>query len=253
MEPRLAERRKSVSEDRARKRLKWILVVIALLAVVFGSLWLVRSPILSIRQVDVTGAQFSNPRAVLQSLAMDIGTPTIDIDGDAITMSILEDPWIESARVEIRWPGTIQIDVIERTPVAPVLAGDQWVLVASDGGVIMSVPIPGTDIASVAIDQGSLDPGEVISDPLTLGALVFVRHLSEQNRAGARIDTNGEGLSAYVAGHVIRLGRPVDMAEKAAVLDALLSSGIEPGASIDLIAPLRPAVTNPQPAPEVEE
>ncbi len=253
MEPRVAERRKSVSEDRARKRLKWILIVIALLAVVLGSLWLVRSPILSIRQVEVVGAQFSDPRTVLQSLGMGIGTPTIDIDGDAITVSILKDPWVESATVEIQWPGTILIDVTERTPVAPVLAGDRWVLVATDGGVIMSVPEPGTDIASVAIDQGSIDPGDVISDTLTLGALVFVRHLSEQNRAGARVHSDGEGLSVSVAGHVVRLGRPVDMAEKATVLDALLSSGIEPGASIDLIAPLRPAVTNPQPEPEVEQ
>jgi cell division protein FtsQ len=184
---------------------------------------------------------------------MDVGTPTIDVDGDAITMSILEDPWIESVMVEIVWPGSILIEVKERTPVAPVLAGEQWVLVAGDGGVIRSVSDPGTEAAVVVIDQGSLDPGDVISDPATLGALDFVRHLNERNRAGARIEMAGEGLQAQVAGHLVRLGRPVDMAEKAAVLNALLNSGIEPGASIDLIAPLRPAVTNPQPVLEVEE
>lgn len=253
MEPRVAERRKSVSEDRARKRLRWILVVIALAAAVFGSLWLIRSPILSIRQIDVTGAQFTDPRAVLHSLEMGIGTPTIDIDGAAITMSILDDPWIEAAKVEILWPGSILIDVTERTPVAPVLAGNQWVLVATDGGVIKMVPDPGPAVASVAIDQGPLDPGDVISDPLTIGALVFIGHLGEQNLQGASIRTDGEGLTALVAGHAVRLGRPVDMAEKATVLEALLSTGIESGASIDLIAPLRPAVTNPQPVPEVEE
>jgi hypothetical protein len=43
------------------------------------------------------------------------------------------------------------------------------------------------------------------------------------------------------------------MAQKASVLDALLDSGVEAGASIDLIAPLRPAVTNPQPQVETEE
>jgi cell division protein FtsQ len=253
MEPRVAERRKTVSEDRARKRLKWILVVIAVVAVVLGSLWLVRSPILSIRQVDVTGAENSDPRAAIQALGMDVGTPTIDIDGDAITLLILEDPWVESVTVEIVWPGSIVIDVTERTPVAPVLAGDQWVLVASDGGVIKAVPAPGTEIMFVAIDQGSLDPGDVISDPRTLGALVFVRYLADRYRSGARIQMDGEGLQAEVAGHPVRLGRPVDMAEKATVLEALLDTGIEPGASIDLIAPLRPAVTNPQPVIEVEE
>ena len=36
MEPRLAERRRGVSEDRARGRLKWILVTILLLAGIVG-------------------------------------------------------------------------------------------------------------------------------------------------------------------------------------------------------------------------
>ena len=50
-----------------------------------------------------------------------------------------------------------------------------------------------------------------------------------------------------------RLGRPVDMAQKAAVLDALLESELPEGVTIDLIAPLRPGVANPQPEVEPEE
>jgi cell division protein FtsQ len=253
MDPRVAERRKTVSEDRARSRLKWILLLIALVATVLGSLWLVRSPVLSIRQVDVTGAQFSDPRAVVRALGMDIGTATIDIDSDVIARSILEDPWVASATVDVVWPGSIIIEVTERTPVAPVLAGGLWMLVASDGGVIKSILDPGSESALVAIDQGFLDPGDVISDPLTLGALEFIENLGNESRSGARIQSDGEGVTAEIAGHAVRLGRPVDMAKKARVLEALLETGIEPGASIDLIAPLRPAVTNLQPVPEVEE
>ncbi|GMQ93066.1 MAG: hypothetical protein BMS9Abin12_0543 [Acidimicrobiia bacterium] len=253
MEPRVAQRRKTVSEDRARRRLKWILIVIALVATVLSTLWLIRSPILSIRQVDVTGAEHSDPGAVVQALGMGIGTPTIDVDGTEITVRILEDPWVASVDVDIIWPGSVLIDVVERTPVAAVLAGEQWVLVASDGGVIMAVPDPGAGDSLIAIDQGPLLPGDVISDSAVLGALVFVSRISEGNRSGARVYVEGEGLAAEIGDYRIRLGRPVDMAEKAMVLEALLETGIEPGASIDIIAPLRPAVTNPLPEPEVEE
>jgi len=253
MEPRVAQRRKTVSEDRARRRLKWILIVIALAATVLSTLWLIRSPILSVRQVDVTGAVHSDPQAVVRALGMGIGTPTIDVDGTVITVSILEDPWVASVDVDIMWPGSVLIDVVERTPVAPVLAGGQWVLVASDGGVIMVVPDPDVTDSMIAIDQGPLLPGDAISDPAVLGALAFISRISQGGRSGARVSIEGEGLAADVGSYRIRLGRPIDMAEKAAVLEALLETGIEPGASIDLIAPLRPAVTNPLPEPEVEE
>lgn len=253
MDPRLAERRKSVSEDRARKRLRWILTVIALIALVIGTLWLIRSPILSIREIDVAGAEASDPRGAVRSLGMDIGTPTIDVSTDAITSAILEDPWVQSAAVHITWPGSISIGVTERTPVAPVLAGEQWVLVGNDGGVIMAVGNPSGDNALVAIDQGPIAPGFQITDALVLGALEFIEFLPIERHSGVRVQTVGEGLTADVQGHRIRLGRPVDMAQKASVLDALLASGVPEGATIDLVAPLRPGVANPQPEVELEE
>jgi cell division protein FtsQ len=253
MDPRVAERRKSVSEDRARKRLRWILIVIAVISLAIGTLWLVRSPILSIRQVDVVGAEVSDPRGAMSGLGMDVGTPTIDVSGAAITSAILKDPWVESATVRVKWPGSVTIEVTERIPVAPVLAGEQWVLVSRDGGVIMAVGNPSGDDALVAIDQGSIAPGSLITDAMVLGALEFIEYLPIEHRSGVRVRTEGEGLVADVQGHRIRLGRPVDMAQKAAVLAALLDSELPEEATIDLIAPLRPGVANPRPQVEPEE
>lgn len=253
MEPRVKERRKTVSEDRARRRLKWILGVIALVGVVVGTMWLIRSPVLSIRQVDVVGAENSDPQVAVRSLAMGIGTPTIDVDGRTITAAILADPWVRSATVEVVWPGSVLIDVVERVPVALVLSADRWMLVGSYGGVIEEVASPGSDMPFIAIDAGAPAPGTVMEDDFVLGALAFAGRLTEPYRSEATIRIEGEGLAADVAGHAIRLGRPVDMVEKADVLIALLGSGIPEGSSIDLIAPLRPAITNPQPQQEGED
>jgi hypothetical protein len=253
MEPRVAERRRSVSEDRARKRLRWILSVIALIAIAIGALWLVRSPILSIRRVDVVGAERSDPLSALVAVGVGVGTPTIDVDGDAIAAAVLQDPWVQTVAVEVAWPGAVAIAVTERAPIAPVLAGEQWVLVGRDGGVIAVVGNPTGEEALVAIDQGPIDAGALITDPMVLGALSFVDHLPATRRAGVRVQRDGEGLVADVQGHTIRLGRPVDMAQKASVLDALLDTDLPEGAHIDLIAPLRPGVTNPEPEVEPEE
>jgi len=80
IEPKFAERRKGVSEDRARGRLKWVLTILVIMLTVVGTAWLIRSPVLSIKSVTVTGATMSHPDVVVADLGMGQGTPTIDID-----------------------------------------------------------------------------------------------------------------------------------------------------------------------------
>ncbi|MEZ5176241.1 MAG: FtsQ-type POTRA domain-containing protein [Acidimicrobiia bacterium] len=252
IEPRLAKRRKGVREDRARGRLKWVLVILFVVLTVVGGVWLIRSPILSIRSVTITGASASDPAASVAMLGMGQGTPTIDVDAGAIEAAIEADPWVRDATVDVSWPGTVAIAVAEHTPFATVRAADGWVRVASDGSVLMSGP-PLDGAPLISIDAGPVTAGYSLTNPLIVGALEFSAALPADLAAQIELATDGEGLAATLLGHSIILGRPSEMADKAAVLVALLESGIEPDAVINLIAPSRPAITNPQPLLEVEE
>ncbi len=62
----------------------------------------------------------------------------------------------------------------------------------------------------------------------------------------------GDELLAEVAGHTVFLGYPTDMADKATVLGAMLDEGVEHGAEINVVSPMRPAV-KPQPSLETSE
>ena len=253
MDSRVAERRRSVSEDRARRRLTRILVVLILVLVGAAAFWLIRSPILSIASVEVTGVERSDPEAVVVELDMGTGRPTIDVDAGLLERRILEDPWVARVAVAVVWPSTLVIDVTEYVAVAPVQAGDRWVDAAIDGAILSDAAAPGPDDPVVAIDVGSVGPGEATTDADVIGALEFVDAASPELRIGMRLRTGSSGLVAVVAGHDVILGRPVDMAVKAAVLEGLLADGLESGAVINLVAPTRPAVTNPDPQPKVEE
>jgi cell division protein FtsQ len=253
MEPRLAERRKGVSEDRARGRLKWILVAIVLLLAVVGGVWLLTSPILSLRTVAVIGADRSNPMAAVVALDMGQGTPTIEVDTAALHASILEDPWVRDASIEVGWPGSMSIVVIEHVPFATVRAAEGWIVVSSEGAVLEPASPPTEASFTVAVDAGPVAAGYDITNPLIIGALEFIGSLDPDVVGGVVVGSDGEGLTAIVAGHAVRLGRPTEMHSKARVLSSLIASGLEQGASIDLIAPLRPAVTNPQPEVELDE
>lgn len=253
MNPRVARRRRDVSEDRARRRLRWILGIIAMVAVVALGLWLVRSPILSVSQIDISGSDRSDPSRALSVLGVNVGTPTIDVDGGALEREIETDPWVASAEVNVRWPGTITIRVTEQVPVAPARAGTSWVLMSSESTVLEPVSSPTEDALVIDIDLGGVEPGAVVEDPIVRGALDFASSLRSDLATGAVVYLEGGGLYATVRGHTVRLGRPVDLDMKATVLAALIDEGIAEGATIDLIAPLRPAVTNPQPQVEGEE
>ena len=93
MEPRVAERRRGVSEDKARRRLRWILGIIGLIAAVGFGFWIVRSPVLSISSITVSGAELSNPQTVIDEMGVIVGVPTIDVDRNAIGRAIESDPW----------------------------------------------------------------------------------------------------------------------------------------------------------------
>ncbi len=251
MEPRLAERRKGVKEDRARGRLKWVLVLLVIIAAVVGGIWLIRSPLLSIRTVSVTGAAHTDPASTIAQLGMGQGTPTIDVDPGAIVAAITTDPWVASADVNVSFPGSITVTVVEREPFASVRAADGWVTVSTDGAVVPADAPDGS--ARIAIDTGPVNAGYEIANPLILGALRFVDALPPELVAVTEVASDGEGLVAVVGGHRVLLGRPSDMQEKAIVLASLIDAGIDPGAEVNVIAHLRPAVTNPQPQQEAEE
>jgi cell division protein FtsQ len=251
MEPKLAERRKGVSEDRARGRLKWVLLFLVLVGAVVAGIWLIRSPVLSIREVSVAGAERSDPGAIIAGIGMGSGTPTIDVDQAAILQAVLSDPWVASADVQVSFPGSISVEVVEHVPFATVMAADGIVTVSAAGAVVPADPPAGAP--RIAIDTGPVTSGYNIANPLILGALRFVAALPPDLAATAEVVTDGEGLTATVAGHRVLLGRPADMNEKAIVLASLIDSGLEVGAEVNVIAPLRPAVTNPQLQLEAEE
>lgn len=253
MDSRVADRRRNVSEDRARRRLRWMLVILAIVLVVVGGFWLIRSPVLSIRTVETTGTTNSDPVAIATGLGFGVGTPTIDVSAGAIEEAVEADPWVADATVSVIWPGSIVIDVIEHTAVAPVESGDQWVLVSRTGAVVEASESPTADEAAVTIDIGPGRIGQTVDDPAVVGALEFLDALAPDLRPGTRVFVEQGGVVARVGDHEVRLGRPIDMAEKAVVLAGLIASGIDDAAAIDLIAPTRPAVANPQPAVEGEE
>jgi len=246
MDHRIAERRHEVTEERARGRLRWLIWLVLLVVAAAAAIWFVNSPILSIRTVTVTGADRTDPTAVAEGLGVRSGTPTISIDGGAIEAALLTSPWVAEVDVRVSWPGSVEIDVRERVPLASMttdlgvfdVAVDGVLVGRSEGGSVPPIIQSGR--------TGATREGDRISHAATLGAIEFVAGLSPALRRSTTVTIAGDTVGAVVDRHNVVLGRPVDMTFKAAAVEAVIATGLEEGSRLDVTAPSRPAVAPPQ-------
>lgn len=243
IDPRLAERRKDVAEDKAKKSMGRLLKFLALVLVTGSLVWLAFSPWLSINQVDTTGIAISSGHAVLASRGVVAGTPMIQVSESGTEAALLEDPWIKSADVERDWPNRVRVAVVERAPMAWTHTELGWTRRAVDGVALPSGAEPDETMARV--DMPHLAEAAAQTAPDMVGALQFIEALPSDLHQGTVVTVNEGELWAWVAGYQVRLGRGVDMAAKARSLDALLDQDIPKGSLLTVIAPTHPSYLAP--------
>jgi hypothetical protein len=238
------ERRKSVAEDNAKRNVGRLLKFLALVLTVGGVVWLLFSPWLSISRVETAGVVSSGANAILVDRGVVAGTPMITLSTSGTEAALMEDPWVALAEVSMSWPNLVTVEVVERVPVAWAKTAGGWALRAVDGVALAYAEEP--DETSVRVDMTDLVDVAVTTSPDFLGALEFGDALPSNLRQGTVVYLHEGELWAEVSDYQVRLGRPVEMAEKALSLAALLRERIPGGSTLVLIAPTNPAVMTPQ-------
>lgn len=243
IDPRLKERRIGVAEDRAKRNMGRLLRFLIAILVVGGGVWLMYSPWLSVSQVQTTGISQSDANHILATHDVVAGSPMFTIDADSVVEYLLADPWVANAEVTKEWPSQVTVVISERTPVAWSHTASGWTRRALDGVAVPSLDSPDQEFGR--IDMPSLTAEDAESSPQMIGALEFIAALNPGLRTGAIVTVDASELWATVSGFQVRLGRPVEMEDKAIVLEALLRKPIPPGSVLILIAPTNPSVSSP--------
>ncbi|CAN5270284.1 hypothetical protein BH18ACT5_BH18ACT5_03320 [soil metagenome] len=235
---RMLRRRREVAEGRARSNLSRLGLVLISAALIALGVWLFRSPLFAVQQIDVVGAIPHLVDEIRAQSGIDLGQPLVTVRPGQVEKQLTANPWVLSSRVELSWPDRVVIAVEPRLPVAWISNGvGQWALVGIDGVVLDTASQPGTGMPQVQIDPAR--------QALLLGGLEFASNIDPLLFGGATIEARGEELWAIVGGYSVRLGRALDMAEKARTLNTILTQGLAPGSIVNLIAPARPAIVPP--------
>ena len=242
IDPRIAERRKTVLESGARKGVRRALILLVGLAILAGLVWLLQSPLLSVSAITINGSEREDVLQAVAAAGLEAGTPLVLVRTDEIVDALEALPWVRVASAERMFPDPVEVRVEERIPAGWIWAAGSYLLVDDQGVVLEEAAAadPAGSVLQFPIER--LQPGEAYSDQMVLGAIEFVA-AGGGEVPGLELWQEGDEMWASTQGHRIRLGRPVDMAAKAAALNAVLSDDVPAASLINLIAPSRPAVT----------
>lgn len=233
-QPLEASKKPARAVVRGLKVLMWSALVSVL--VVGLGLLLYFTPIMSARNIVVTGLSVVTQDEVTTAAAVKPGTPLLQVDTDAVAERVAAIRRVASARVQREYPSTLRVTVIERVPVVVKDYPDGPHLFDRDGVDFATAPPPPQGVPYLDADN----PGP--SDPPTRAALQVMTAL-HPDVAGQIARVAAPSVAAITLtlndGRVVVWGTTDRTDEKAFKLAALLT---QPGRTYDVSSPDLPTV-----------
>jgi cell division protein FtsQ len=91
---------------------------------------------LTVDDIEVEGRTTTDTATILAALGAHAGSPILAVNPAHAKEQLEALPWVRSASIERRLPGTIYVRLVERTPLAVWQHDKKWELIDRDGTVI---------------------------------------------------------------------------------------------------------------------
>lgn len=216
--------------------LKMLLATVVLVIVGVGlALILYFTPVMSARNIVVTGTGAVTREEVLEAAQVRPGTPLLQINTDQVADRVAAIRRVASARVQRQYPSALRITIVERVPMVVKDFPDGPHLFDRDGvDFATDPPPPGLPYIDVE------NPGP--TDPTTLAALQVLSALRPEvaSQVGRIAAPSVSSITLTLSdGRVVIWGSTDRAEEKAEKLAALLT---QPGRTYDVSSPDLPTV-----------
>lgn len=242
IDPRLQARRVEVARARGRRRLRWLTALVVVVVLGVAAFAATRSALLDVDHIGVQGAAPGQRAEARAAAGVSLGSPLVSVQPTSVATAIERLPWVDSASVVRRWPGTLEIRVTARVPIAVVGAGAAAVGVDRVGRSIGPAPA-GTTLPVLglpAVPTGRTVPAS------WRPALTVIAGLPADLRTEVtegRVDREGIEL-VLRDGIQVRFGDASRLRAKGVALRALLDrAGRSSIDGIDLRVPAAPSLT----------
>ncbi|HEU5301925.1 MAG TPA: FtsQ-type POTRA domain-containing protein [Acidimicrobiia bacterium] len=234
-----------------RRRLRRLLVALAIVVVLGAAVGVVFSPLLDVDRFEVRGAD-DRVADVIAASGIDRGAPILLADLAAAEEQIAGLPWVGSVRVERALLGTIRVVVRASVPVAWVTGADGSVVLLDARGRPQTAPAPETDVAApdpTGTTTGGLPELVVAPEDVAVSSGRTARAAARvaaslgplAGRVASIVVVDGVAVLHLTSGPEVRFGRVNRLSEKARATAAVLAApGIEDVGYLDVSAPAAP-------------
>jgi len=197
----LEEKRKAGKRRRRVGSIRWVFIVLLLLAAIGGGYALANSPLFEVAEFRVTGVETLDAEQVVELSGIETGDSMFAINFGYSALKIESNIWVDSAKVSRSFPNKINIEIVEKKAIAAIAHSGVVLLFDDDGYVLETrkllsgmpvMLITGVDdLFRDDIEKHKNDSEQTVADIL-----------GEENSvlypAGSEEDESGEGSDSEV-------------------------------------------------------
>jgi cell division protein FtsQ len=199
---------------RVLKKVRRIASIVGIVAggigLAFGThYYLTHSPRFALREVIVNGAKRLTSESVITESGLQMGENLVSMDLEKVKERIEQDPWIDHAILRRKLPSTIELDVVERAPVAIASLANGTYLATADG--VCFKRVEGSDPSDFPVITGL---GDVANDSDSASkeiakAIELSREIERVGLYGGHVEElaieDDGGISAVIGSRGVRL------------------------------------------------
>lgn len=247
-EVRAQQREKRQRNQYRRYILRILIAIAAVLAIIFGSIFIYRSDLFHVNNVQVNGVSHLTSQEITSIAAVSDDSTLLRLDAGGIIARLEDNAWVQNAAIHRVFPDTIVIDITERAPGAVAYISDKstWVI-STDGTWLSAATNEDQETAMKIVDISSSMPapisGTACTDGGVLNALSILKAISDDLRS--RIVSISAESSIKTSlnlkdGVTVAFGDSSDVEIKEAAINSLLSQYEGKIAYINVRVPTRP-------------
>ena len=243
MDPRIQSRRIDVMRAKGRRRLRLLLLIIAVLSLGVGGYFLSKSSLFDVDEIVIEGVSTELEGEVREAADINKGKPLLKVNSSSSSKRIEAIPWVREARISRSWGGTITIRVSTREPVAAFLSEEGWVVVDIEGRVLDKEDELPYDLLPIEEEVGSLSIGEWAPEQV-IPLIQVAGTISTELTGDVSSIKGGNQIELLLfGGGKILFGDSSDIEEKALAAATILSQVDQSSVlHIDVRAPLTPVL-----------
>lgn len=237
------EREKKLQEARKRQRKKLLIFLAGFFATALLLAFFLSSDYFKIKEVRMAKTEHVKEEIKQKTESLLLGKNIFRAPISRAKEVMLSDPWVREVRIKRDFPDRIEVEVVERKPVAQI-SKDSFYYLISDDGMVLEKSLEQKELIEIAdLPLKTVKTGSRLNSREFLEAMKVYRSLDRDIKAGAGdFCSSADRLIFYIGGIEVVYGQATYLPEKNLILKEILKREGKKAISIDLRVPDNPVV-----------